>query len=588
MNTTKELIVKFLQDEFRIENDNYQKLLDSQCNVLMNKAKMFRGMFQGVDSNGYALIKFSYKNKIPRPNSSSQYIIFLSEQLRKKGAVDNYTYRKILSEKKYYIEGKLLFSAMDNSTPDNQYFIARYSIQNIEDLDLTILNSFRDCFVYLGEAMPPFDMLKNLEEYSRNHDDNLFFQYDYWSCTKSECVHTLDMENVSPSKLISKCDEQNTLIIQGPPGSGKTYLIASIAKEIAEQNKSVLITTLANRALIEVVNKENIKELYNQRRLYKKVLSSEEKKNNPFLQKLSDIIPQKGQVHLSTYFSASGSPLLKNDNLTKYDYVIVDEAGQALLPFLAASLSLGRKQIFIGDNCQLPPVIELNEDQINKRKYYFAVNGMAALSKVMDVYQLTKTYRLNPHSASCTQVFYKNNLVSKGKYTDCFNLFVAGAEYRFIPGTYLICIDDFIYKEQKNNLIVEICSQLNDYHPDKDKRKKARVAVISYRVNEVTDIHKNMIFNLKINTDRFTVDTIHRCQGLTAHFALYVIDTDDVNIKYQLFNVATSRAEIATFIIAPESKISMITEKNSSMCEFISLLYKKQHAIFIRQPMSTL
>ena len=67
-----------------------------------------------------------------------------------------------------------------------------------------------------------------------------------------------------------------------------------------------------------------------------------------------------------------------------------------------------------------------------------------------------------------------------------------------------------------------------------------------------------------------------------------IIITDDVNIKYQLFNVATSRAEIATFIIAPESKISMITEKNSSMCEFISLLYKKQHAIFIRQPMSTL
>lgn len=68
---------------------------------------------------------------------------------------------------------------------------------------------------------------------------------------------------------------------------------------------------------------------------------------------------------------------------------------------------------------------------------------------------------------------------------------------------------------------------------------------------------------------------------MTVHFALYVIDKEDASVKNQLFNVATSRAMIATFIIAPLSKISRITERNSNMSDYISLLYRDRHAIFI-------
>lgn len=107
------------------------------------------------------------------------------------------------------------------------------------------------------------------------------------------------------------------------------------------------------------------------------------------------------------------------------------------------------------------------------------------------------------------------------------------------------------------------------------------MVVISHRVKEVTNIYKNLKSKLKISDDRFTIDTVHRCQGMTAHFALYVIDKEDASVKNQLFNVATSRAMIATFIIAPLSKISRITERNSNMSDYISLLYRDRHAIFI-------
>lgn len=59
------------------------------------------------------------------------------------------------------------------------------------------------------------------------------------------------------------------------------------------------------------------------------------------------------------------------------------------------------------------------------------------------------------------------------KYTEFFNLFIDGNEYRFIPVSYLVCINDLIFEEQKKNIITKICSQLNDCHPDRDKRKKA-------------------------------------------------------------------------------------------------------------------
>ena len=44
----------------------------------------------------------------------------------------------------------------------------------------------------------------------------------------------------------------------------------------------------------------------------------------------------------------------------------MDEASQALYPMIAASMKLGRKIIWIGDQNQLPPIVLTGKDVINR------------------------------------------------------------------------------------------------------------------------------------------------------------------------------------------------------------------------------
>lgn len=69
---------------------------------------------------------------------------------------------------------------------------------------------------------------------------------------------------------------QDSLILQGPPGTGKTYLIAEICERLCNQGKSVLVTALTNRALIEIVEKPALKGLLEQHRIFKTKLSVDE------------------------------------------------------------------------------------------------------------------------------------------------------------------------------------------------------------------------------------------------------------------------------------------------------------------------
>src|SRR5690606_5071515 len=100
-----------------------------------------------------------------------------------------------------------------------------------------------------------------------------------------------------------------------------------------------------------------------------------------------------------------------------FDYVIVDEASQALLAMFGAAKLLGKKNIWIGDTKQLPPVVAINNDKVSKKNYDFLVDGLKALSStaLVPIYQLTETYRLPKRGSDYTGLFYNNSLKSKAK-----------------------------------------------------------------------------------------------------------------------------------------------------------------------------
>src|SRR5690606_7153198 len=78
---------------------------------------------------------------------------------------------------------------------------------------------------------------------------------------------------------------------------------------------------------------------------------------------------------------------------------------------------LGKTNVWIGDTRQLPPVVALSDDKVNRKNYGALVDGLKALSETasMPIFQLTETHRLTDRAANYSGVFYKNSLNSRAK-----------------------------------------------------------------------------------------------------------------------------------------------------------------------------
>ncbi len=172
-------------------------------------------------------------------------------------------------------------------------------------------------------------------------------------------------------------ESHNHVAIQGPPGTGKTYRMAKLIAQLLSKGKSVLVTALTNEALKVVASKEDLEPYLRNGRISKTSLTIDERHELP------NLMPNEGNVcnaasgHLSlaTFYISSGWAKDVQE-MIPFDYVIMDEASQALLPMIAASKKLGRKVVWIGDQNQLAPIIKTNEDKINTQGWNPIVKGL--------------------------------------------------------------------------------------------------------------------------------------------------------------------------------------------------------------------
>ncbi len=91
-----------------------------------------------------------------------------------------------------------------------------------------------------------------------------------------------------------------------------------------------------------------------------------------------------------------------------FDYVLMDEASQALLPMIAAAFKLGKQEVvWIGDQKQLSPIVAINDDIISDKDWSQIINGFDTLcnTQKLDSYLLSDTFRLMPRAADSTGVF---------------------------------------------------------------------------------------------------------------------------------------------------------------------------------------
>lgn len=528
----------FLSTEIETQVRSYEQIVNTKAMVLKDRGDVFVGMFIKINEQGFAIFKVRESDKMPRKNSfwTAVYYIDPMSRFRQWGDLSWLEIRE-----KYQKDFSDAYCCWLSKSEDEGFCLVGCKNITVEFANLLTPNTI----VAFGPNDPPLQYLKNLLTYtesaSADHILDAELNTYMWKPTPIEAN-----EN-SNKLLLEQLDDSCHLIIQGPPGTGKTYRMANLAKHLLDENKSVLVTALTNQALMELAAKEALEDYIKRGRVSKTSLTIDEARQLN-LQKVNEnkCNPIKGELTLASFYVSSGWP----SDESAFDYVIMDEASQALYPMIAVSFKLGKKVVWVGDQKQLPPIVLTNEDIINGNNWKDIVNGFNTLCNSTDYksFLLKDTFRLTKRGAECTGVFYDNLLHSVSEYqTTPTN--ISWINHQGGPMMEYVALP--LGEKAPEVAIHVILSKVKDILATSSK---ASIAVLCKFKDSIRALQKAFVLGLSVKElpDNIKIETVDRVQGLTIDYCFFLIP--NVSTRYslqsELFNVATSRARYNTIIVA--------------------------------------
>ena len=409
MKYERQEYVRFLCTELEAQEKSYEQIVKTKATVLKDNGEVFVGMFQRINEAGFAIFKVRNSENMPRKNSFWS-AVYLNGEMGKFRNWGDLSWNKLRED--YQRDFSDCLCAWISKSDDDAFCLV--GIKNLT-IQFTELLEQGKTIIAFGPKDSPLQYLLNLIQIVKDEQNQE---------TKPILDFTESSNQWNPRKIKAKEDlisiilnnhsNEKCVVVQGPPGTGKTTRMAQLAACLLKEDKSVLVTALTNQALIELAKKDKLQEYIEKGMVSKTSLTVDEKREQPHLQEIKEnkCNASSGFLSLATFYLSSGWAVDVTD--IPFDYVIMDEASQALLPMIAASMKLGRKVILIGDQKQLSPIVLTNEDLINRFDWSDIVKGFQTICTYFSFtsFMLSDTYRMTARGAECTGVFYNNELRS--------------------------------------------------------------------------------------------------------------------------------------------------------------------------------
>ena len=545
MKLKREDYIAFLSSEYDTQMKEYGRLIGTKATVLKERGEVFVGKFIGFRGD-FAIFKVRISDNLPRKNSFWTASCFIGEMASYKNWGDlSWAVLREQYQSNYSDVHCAWISKSEN--PD----FCLIGVKNMT-IDFADLLESQHPIIAFGPNDPPLKYILNLKDIVQNSEcDTINEILDYtegesvWNPQRVTAKEDLNIQ------ILRSLESHNHVAIQGPPGTGKTYRMAKLIAQLLSKGKSVLVTALTNEALKVVASKEDLEPYLRSGRISKTSLTIDERHELP------NLMPNEGNVcnaasgHLSlaTFYISSGWAKDVQE-MIPFDYIIMDEASQALLPMIAASKKLGRKVVWIGDQNQLAPIIKTNEDKINMRGWNPIVKGFDTLCNniVMPTFMLSDTFRLTKRGADFTGIFYNNELNSVAKIDE---VKTSLHELNKQGGPSSLFLELEVGNKKPNNAlnaIYDLTERIFTECPD------ATIAILSKFKETVKELQKTFMTKLQSEEipDNLKIETVDRIQGLTVDYTIFLIPNASVSysLKSELFNVATSRASRCTIIVA--------------------------------------
>lgn len=464
------------------------------------------------------------------------------------------------------------------------------------DLFLKATKEGKSLPVIIYDPFPPVEYYRNLIHYMdvNPNDTNLFLEptmkYEDWH--PEELAYNENNPNGIADTIEKTLDDENICIVQGPPGTGKSYTIATIVARYLSEGKSVCVTTMANKGLIELIKQSPLESFVKKGVVSKTNLSVDEKTQIKGVKNASnELLIPPGEMVCATNYVLSGvfsEKKMETNGIPSYDLMVIEEASQAFLTTISAFISLGKHCLIVGDPMQLPPIVKKNNPLYNFWNVNTQIDGLTtfALGSNVKSYRIITTFRLTARSAVVTGLFYGNRFVSvKNDYLDYSltksPLFPNEGGVLFYPTGDM---RNGVYSETADRIIHKVVSLLETYYPNRT------LAIITPFRDTVTKLQKQ--FSTSDSTIDITIETIDRIQGMTVDYAILYLPGRNPSfaLEENRFNVGTSRSLSTTLIVSDLSleELGNFHSASPKVLQFMSCCDKvdeQEQVMFVEQPM---
>lgn len=349
----------------------------------------------------------------------------------------------------------------------------------------------------------------------------------------------------------------STLAIQGPPGSGKTYVSALSIVDLVRAGKRVAVSSNSHKAisnLLKAVADRARMEGMNCR-LVQKTSDDDDEEAYPGIVLVSDNgAPEIASAHV---VGATAWHFARYSDAT-FDYLVVDEAGQVSLANILAMARSSRNIVLVGDPMQLPQPLQGSHPGDSGRSCLeYLIDGHRVVPTDRGIF-IPVSRRMHPRVCGfISTAVYEGRLRSdeaarSQALVSRTGIDLAGAGMRAVTHSGRSQVSP----EEIQAIMARIAEVEGATYRDRDGRE---------RVIGNADILVVAPYNAQVNALRVAlpgavrVGTVDRFQGQEAPICLVSMTTSsgeelprDISFLFSLnrINVAVSRAQAAAMVFA--------------------------------------
>lgn len=587
MNIPKEKHIKFYEQQIKAQEDKWREYADCAMNILIQEKRLFIGRIWGVqESHGNVVLRFN-ESEVPRMKQP-YFLGLVSSEAPENPLTWKFSYKTFreTTQPRYYSGVKAdIYTVTYWKTEEGKSYIL------VSGFDLEVLSTIKEKYlvrkihplIVVAETDPPVEYLVKLKEFVSRNENDAILNLELNVSEENWKPVNLNNEKSVTTDVIQLIEKQKTTLVQGPPGTGKSYLAAELCDYYLKQGKSICVTALTNKALMEIASKDGLINSLSTGKVYKTNLTGDELKDVPKLKKVDSFTPKYGDLLLSTYYKLAQKQSEIIEGSQRFDLLIIEEASQAYLATIAMFSSIAEKVLIIGDHKQLTPVVlKIEEAKQIFSKIEGVINGLQtfAFNNNEVSYRLTKTRRLTSDAASLTGLYYNNSLESisdKEGNTDF------SSKYRSLfhenGGITIAKLSTARIGFTEKNIFNFICKIAREIFANNTKIEIALLTPYVYVESELYTQYSKQSNDYK----SITINTVHKIQGLTTDLTIlyFPIGNAAIELNDNLFNVATSRATRGTLIITYEhinlaSSVSIETKQFVTKCKNVSQEFTKQ------------